>query len=95
MEASTTFRGSRLSRKGVGTVVAALVASLLLGGVGGYVIRAVGNAQLPSVMTNAQTQAPPAVVPPQSLLPDWAYRDPNQPTMPWQTTDPNGNVINI
>lgn len=92
MEARTTLHGSRISTAVVVTFVAALLAAFLLGGAGGYLIRAL-SAPVSSRITTPLTVPQPKTAQPKAVIPDWAFLRQPQPTMPQQTLDPSGYVI--
>jgi len=94
MEARTTLRGSRISTAVVMTFVAALLAAFLLGGAGGYLVRAVSSPASSAVPTPF-SEPLPETAPQKAVLPDWAFGQRPQPTMPQQTLDPNGYVIHF
>jgi hypothetical protein len=90
---ATTLGRSRISTSVVVTFAVALLAALLLGGAGGYLVRAAISPALSKTVTPVEVQQTYSR-PQQPVVPDWVYRrPPAQPTLPQQTTDPNGNVI--
>jgi hypothetical protein len=94
MQARTAFGRGRMSPAIVVTFVVAMLGALLLGGAGGYLVRAMSSPALTTVtapIVVPQTNSGPQ----QPALPDWAYRKQSQPTVPQQTLDPNGNVIHF
>jgi hypothetical protein len=93
MEARNTLGRSRISTSVIVTFAVALLAALLLGGAGGYLVRTAispASSKTGTPVDVRQTYSGPQ----QPVVPDWVYRRPSaQPTLPQETTDPNGNVI--
>ena len=80
MEARATFRGARISGSVVVAFIVALLAAFLLGGAGGYLVRA--------LTIPASTTASPSVmqtVPQHTLLPNQSSAQ----TLPQQTILPH------
>jgi hypothetical protein len=89
MESTQALRANRFSSGVVAMFVVAVIAALLLGGVGGYAIRALSFASSPA--NNAPIlETRPNTMPQQTFGPTNA----TQPTSP-QPTDPSGHVIPI
>jgi hypothetical protein len=80
MEARATLRGARISNSVVVTFIVALLAAFLLGGAGGYLVRAV---TIPASNTNSPSVT--QTVPQQTLLPNQS----SAKTLPQQTLLPN------
>jgi hypothetical protein len=87
MEARATFRGARPAGA-IATFIVALLAALLVGGAGGYLIRGLS---VPAAAAPA-SQSTVRVVesPPYGELPSSAPSP-----SPYRTTDPSGRVITI
>jgi hypothetical protein len=91
MEATATVGRGRTSTGVIMMFAAALLAAFLIGGAGGYVVRAWSS----TVRTTITTPAPEQHVSTQQpQLPDWAYRRESQPTPP-EMLDPAGYPIHI
>jgi hypothetical protein len=80
MEARATLRGGRISSGVVMTFIVALLAAFLLGGAGGYLVRAV-TIPASTITTTSVTETAPR----QTLLPNASATE----TMPRQTILPN------
>ena len=80
MEARATLRGGRISSGVVMTFIVALLAAFLLGGAGGYLVRAV-TIPASTTTTNSVTET----LPQRTLLPNASATE----TMPQQTILPN------
>jgi hypothetical protein len=80
MEARATLRGGRISSGVVMTFIVALLAAFLLGGAGGYLVRAV-TIPVSTTTTTSVTET----VPQRTLLPNASATE----TMPQQTILPN------
>jgi hypothetical protein len=80
MEARATLRGGRISSGVVMTFIVALLAAFLLGGAGGYLVRAV---TIPA--SNTTTTSVTETVPQRTLLPNASAIE----TLPQQTILPN------
>lgn len=86
MDARATLSGRPSSTRILGFFVTALLVALLVGGAGGYLVRAVTD----SVTTTAPTFAPQPFV-----IERAPYSSPAPSTAPSPTRDPNGFAIPI
>lgn len=86
MDARATLRGSRSSTRFPMTIVAALLAALVLGWIGGYLIRGLAVSTPP---TKTITVPHPFVIEP---VP---YSTPTPSPIPEPTRDPNGFAVPI
>ena len=80
MEARATLRGARISSSVIVTFIVALLAAFLLGGAGGYLVRA-GTIPPSGTTSPSVTQT----VPQQTILPNQS----SAKTLPQQTLLPN------
>jgi len=88
MEARATFRAARPAGA-IATFIVALLAALLVGGAGGYLIRGLS---IPAASTPASQSTVRVVASPHygGQLPS-----PTPSSSPYQITDPSGRVITI
>jgi hypothetical protein len=91
IEARTPLRGGRISTGVIGTFLVAVVAALLVGGAGGYVVATASRTGVPprETVVQQQTERQP------TFLPTGIPTEKPQPTLPQQTLDPNGNVVHF
>jgi hypothetical protein len=92
MEARAALRGNDIETSRVVKVMFALLAAFLLGGVGGYVIRAVGPSTPATINAPSEAVQQQRIEPVQTFAPQ-GVPNANQPTMPQQTLDPKGYTI--
>lgn len=91
IEARTTLRGRRISTGVIGTFLVAVLAALLVGGAGGYLLATASRTSTPVHETVVQQK----IEPQQRFLPSGIPTERPQPTLPQQTLDPNGNVVHF
>jgi cell division protein FtsN len=91
IEARTPLRGGRISTGVIGSFLVAVVAALLVGGAGGYLVATASRTSSPPHETVVRQQAERQ----QTFLPSGIPTEKPQPTLPQQTTDPNGNVVHF
>jgi hypothetical protein len=91
MEARAALRGNDIETSRVVKVMFALLAAFLLGGVGGYFVRAVGP--LPPTTISAPSETLQQQTEPVQTFAPQGVPNANQPTMPQQTLDPKGYTI--
>jgi cell division protein FtsN len=91
IEARTPLRGGRVSTSVIGSFLAAVLAALLVGGAGGYLVATASRTSAPPHETVMRQQAEPQ----QTFQPRGIPTEKPQPTLPQQTLDPNGNVIHF